>query len=68
MIRQPMIKDTDGAIYFMMKSTDDTVRVLRIDPKAEYGDETFFKTVFTLRSSLIYFMLFYQGQFYIMDD
>lgn len=68
MIRQPMIKDSDGAIYFMMKSSNDTVRVLRTDPNAEMGGDTFVKTVFQLRSSLIYFMLFHQGQFYIMDD
>ena len=68
MIRQPMIKDADGAIYFMMKSSNDTVRVLRTDPNAEMGGDTFVKAVFTLRSSLIYFLLFHQGQFYMMDD
>ena len=68
MIRQPMIKDAEGAIYFMMKSSNDTVRVLRTDPNAEMGGDTFVKTVFTLRSSLIYFLLFHQGQFYMMDD
>ena len=65
-----MIRDTDGAIYFMMKSTDDTIRVIRADPNAEMGTNDYLKVVFTFYSSLVYFMHEdrSQHQFYIMDD
>lgn len=68
MVRQHMVLDEDGAVYFMMQTENDTVRVMRMDPMAEMGDHKFVKTVFSLRSSLIYFLLFYCGRFYIMDD
>jgi len=68
MIRQTMIKDADGAIYFMTQTANNTVNVLRTDPYAEMGGEGFVKSVFTLRSSKIYFLLFHQNQFYMMDD
>ena len=32
------------------------------------GGDGFFKCVFSLRSSKIYFLLFQQGLFYLMDD
>ena len=32
MIRQTMIKDADGAIYFMTQTANNTVNVLRTDP------------------------------------
>jgi hypothetical protein len=59
MIRQRMLKDHDGAVYFMMKSANGTVRVLRTDPGAEMGDDQFVKTVYQLRSDKIYFMLYH---------
>lgn len=68
MVRQRMVLDEEGAVYFMMKTENDTVRVMRMDPMAEMGDHKFVKTVFSLRSSLIYFLLFYCGRFYLMDD
>ena len=68
MIKQAMLRDEDCAIYFMMKYKDDTVKVLRIDPRQELGLDNFVKVVFTLKSSLIYFLLHHAGKFYIMDD
>ena len=68
MVRQRMIMDDKGAIYFMMKSANGTVRVLRTDPTIEMGTDKFIKCVYQLRSTQIYFLLFQQGQFYLMDD
>lgn len=68
MIRQPMILDESGAIFFMMKTPNDTVKVYRADPMIEMGGDGFVKEVFSLRSARIYFFLCHQGQFYIMDD
>lgn len=68
MIKQDMIMDDAGAIYFMMKTPNDTVKVMRTDPYKEMGGDGFVKVVFTLRSSCVYFLLFNQGQFYLMDD
>ena len=42
--------------------------MLRTDPYAEMGGDGFVKCVFSLRSSKIYFLLFHQNQFYVMDD
>jgi len=63
-----MIMDNDGAVYFMMHYENGTVKVLRTDPYAEMGGDGFVKTVFSLRSSKIYFLLFHQNQFYLMDE
>lgn len=41
---------------------------MRTDPHIEMGADGFVKPVFHLRSSIIYFMLYIQGLFYIMDD
>ena len=68
MIRQRMVMDDQGAIYFMMKSANGTVRVNRVNPSAEMGADQFVKTVYQLRSDRVYFLLFQQGQFYLMDD
>ena len=68
MVRQRMIMDDKGAIYFMMKSANGTVKVLRTDPTIEMGTDKFIKCVYQLRSTQIYFLLFQQGQFYLMDD
>ena len=68
MVRQSMIQDNDGAVYFMMKAPGDKVRVMRTDPLVEMGSENFVRPVFTLRSSKIYFLLQQQGLFYLMDD
>ena len=68
MIRQRMIMDDKGAVYFMMRSANGTVRVMRTNPSAEMGADQFVKTVYQLRSDKIYFLLFMQGQFYLMDD
>lgn len=67
MVRQPMIMDDKGAIYFMIK-TQNLIKVLRTDPLVEMGGLGFIKPVFTLRSSRVFFMLFREGLFYIMDD
>lgn len=61
MVRQPMIIDNDGAIYFMMKYDSGNIKVLRTDPYAEMGGDSFIKPVFQLRSSKIYFLLFHQN-------
>ena len=37
MVRQRMVMDDKGAIYFMMKSANGTVKVMRVDPSAEMG-------------------------------
>jgi len=63
-----MIRDADGGIYFMTQTPNNTVYVLRTNPYAEMGGEGFVKSVFTLRSSKIYFLLYHQNQFYMMDD
>lgn len=68
MIRQPMIMDDKGAIYFMIKTHQGTVKVLRTDPLIEMGGAGFIKSVFTLRTSQVYFLLFREGMFYLMDD
>ena len=68
MVRQQMIMDEHGAVYFMMKGANDNVKVLRTDPLAEMGGDGFVKTIFSFRSAVVYFMLYHQGQFYIMDD
>lgn len=39
MVRQRMIMDKHGAIYFMMKGPNGTVRVMRTDPYAEMGND-----------------------------
>lgn len=62
-----MIMDDKGAIYFMIK-TQNLIKVLRTDPLVEMGGLGFIKPVFTLRSSRVFFMLFREGLFYIMDD
>ena len=59
MVRQPMIIDEKGAIYFMMRYDNGTVKVLRTDPFAEMGGDGFVKPVFQLRSTKIYFLLFH---------
>jgi len=51
-----------------MMTYNGTIKVMRTDPAIEMGDAAFVKSVFTLRSKFIYFMLFHQGLFYIMDD
>lgn len=56
-----MILDDTGAIYFMMKTPNDTVKVYRADPMVEMGGAGFVKEVFSLRSTKIYFMLCHQG-------
>jgi len=61
MIKQDMIMDDNGAVYFMMKTPNDTVKVMRTDPMAEMGGDSFVRTVFTLRSSCVYFLLYNQG-------
>lgn len=58
MIKQQMLMDDKGAIYFMMLSDNGTVRVLRTDPQIEMGGEGFIKPVFSFRSSKVYFFLF----------
>jgi hypothetical protein len=63
-----MIMDAEGAIYFMMRYENGTVKVLRTDPFAEMGGDGFVKTVFSLRSSKIYFLLFHSDNFYLMDE
>mmetsp|Transcript_1797 Transcript_1797/g.2555 ORF Transcript_1797/g.2555 Transcript_1797/m.2555 type:complete len:208 (+) Transcript_1797:3003-3626(+) len=67
MVRQPMIMDDHGALYFMIK-TGETIKVLRVDPVIEMGGAGFIKSVFSLRSSCIYFLLNRGNTFYIMDD
>lgn len=61
MVRQPMVIDEKGAIFFMMAYDNGTVKVLRTDPMAEMGGDSFVKTVFTLRSTKIFFLLFHQN-------
>jgi len=60
MVRQRMIIDPKGGIYFMMKSATGSVKVMRTDPYAEMGDAKFVKCVYTLRSSKVYFLLQHQ--------
>jgi general stress protein 26 len=38
-VRQNMIMDKDGAIYFMTKASNGTVKVLRTNPMVEMGDD-----------------------------
>ena len=40
MVRQQMIMDEKGAIFFMMNNQGD-IKVLKIDPSIEMGDENF---------------------------
>ena len=67
MVRQPMIMDDKGAIYFMIK-TANQVKVLRTDPLVEMGQNGFIKSVFTLRASRVFFLLYREGLFYLMDE
>lgn len=67
MVRQPMIMDDNGALYFMIK-TGETIKVLRTDPAIEMGGAGFIKPVFSLRSTCIYFLLNRGNTFYVMDD
>jgi len=67
MVRQPMIMDDNGALYFMIK-TGETIKVLRTDPLIEMGGAGFIKSVFSLRSSMVYFLLNRGNTFYLMDD
>jgi len=67
MVRQPMILDGKGALYFMTKNKDN-VKVLRTDPTIEMGAHGFIKSVYALRTSLVYFLLYREGNFYLMDD
>ena len=67
MVRQRMIMDPAGAIYFMMNYKG-VIKVMRVDPTTEMGDAAFVKPVFTLRTNNIYFLLFQSGNFYLMDD
>ena len=67
MVRQQMIMDEKGAIFFMMNNQGD-IKVLKIDPSIEMGDDNFVKSIFTLRSSDIYFFLYQSNKFYIMDN
>lgn len=60
MVRQRMCMDDKGAIYFMMKSSNGTVKVMRTDPYAEMGADSFVKVVYTLRSDKVYFLLYFQ--------
>ena len=63
-----MIQGENGAIYWMMREGDDTIKVMRADPHQEMGSEDFITCVFTFRSKKIYFLLKHQGLFYIMDE
>ena len=68
MVRQPIITDASGAVYFMMQHDNGNVSVLRTDPNVVMGEEDFVRCVYKLRSSKIYFLLFHQDRFYLMDD
>lgn len=46
MVRQRMIMDPQGAVYFAMRSASGTVKVMRTDPYAEMGDDKFVKSVY----------------------
>ena len=63
-----MIMDKDGAIYFMTRTQQGIVKVLRTNPQVEMGDSQFIKPVYTFRSFTNYFLLFNEGKFYIMDE
>ena len=67
MVRQRMIMDAKGAIYFMMNYKG-LIKVMRADPAAEMGSAAFIKPVFTLRSQNIYFLLYQNDKFFMMDD
>ena len=59
--------DDDGAIYFAVKTGRDIVKVLRVDPKMEMGNQGFVKSVFQLKCQEIHFLEIKDKQFYLMD-
>ena len=50
MVRQPIITDASGAVYFMMQHDNGNVSVLRTDPNVVMGEEDFVRCVYKLRS------------------
>ena len=45
-MKQAMQMDDGGAIYFVVKTDKDIVKVLRVDPKMEMGNQGFIKSVY----------------------
>lgn len=70
MVRQNMVMDKHGALYFMMQPTSGLTKVYRVDPLAEMGTDSFVKSVYQMRSNQVYFFLYSESEnaFYTMDE
>lgn len=68
MVRVFMFMDPEGSLYWLMKYENDIIRVIRHNPNVEMGDENYFKKIFEFRSEKVYFFLFNDNKFYLMDQ
>lgn len=62
-----MVIDDAGSLYWLVRTKDGNVRILRHNPKLEMGSIGFIKNVFEFRSDHVYFFLHFQQRFYLMD-
>lgn len=68
MVKVPMIMDSTGALFWLHFLEDKEVGVLRHNPKLQMGNSNFIQTVFQMRAEHIFFFLFNDGEFFIMDQ
>ena len=67
-LKQSMQMDDKGAVYFAIKTETGVVKILRVDPLAEMGNDGFIKSVFSLRCEYIHFLEITDTGFYLMDE
>ena len=47
--------DSQGAVYFAVKTEAGLMKILRVDPQAEMGSANYIKSVFSMRCDYIHF-------------
>lgn len=65
----PILMDQEGSIYFLVSNTENTIKVYRVNNKAEMGNDDFFQLVYHFQSNWVYFFLQEDNKkFYLMDE
>jgi hypothetical protein len=67
-IKQTMQMDDSGAIYFAVRTENGLIKILRVDPKTEMGNQGFIKVIYSHRCQEVHFFHIRGKQFYLMDE
>jgi hypothetical protein len=54
-MKQSMQMDSQGAVYFAVKTESGLMKILRVDPQAEMGSANYIKSVYSMRCDYIHF-------------